>query len=71
MNPSGGRRKSLANYAGQEVSKRGLDNINKMTDGMLLPPLCAQADYVNYAKEAGLSVSGGPKDISEDVKATW
>lgn len=38
---------------------------------MLLPPLCAQADYVNYAKEAGLSVSGGPKDISEDVKATW
>lgn len=42
-----------------------------ITDGMLLPPLCAQADYVNYAKEAGLSVSGGPKDISEDVKATW
>lgn len=40
-------------------------------DGMLLPPLCAQADYVSYAKEAGLSVSGGPKDISEDVKATW
>ena len=48
-----------------------LDNTNMVTDGMLLPPLCAQADYVNYAKEAGLSVSGGPKDISEDVKATW
>lgn len=48
-----------------------LDNIDTIADGMLLPPLCAQADYVNYAKEAGLEVSGGPKDISEDVKATW
>lgn len=38
---------------------------------MLLPPLCTQADYVNAAKEAGLSVFGEPKDISDDVKATW
>lgn len=57
--------------AGGTISRRRLNNINMITDGMLLPPLCAQADYVNYAKEAGLSVSGGPKDISEDVKATW
>lgn len=55
----------------ERVSKKGFDNIDVITDGMLLPPLCAQADYVNYAKEAGLSVFGGPKDISEDVKATW
>lgn len=55
----------------KRVLKRGLNNVNLLADGMLLPPLCAQADYVNYAKEAGLSVSGGPKDISEDVKATW
>lgn len=40
-------------------------------DGMLLPPLCTQPDYVNLAKEAKLTVSGGPKDISADVKATW
>lgn len=53
------------------ASKSMLDNIDTIADGMLLPPLCAQADYVNYAKEAGLEVSGGPKDISEDVKATW
>lgn len=53
------------------VSRGGLDNADRVIDGMLLPPLCAQADYVNYAKEAGLSVSGGPEDISEDVKATW
>lgn len=38
---------------------------------MLLPPLCTQANYVDLAKQAGLSVSGGPKDISADVKATW
>ncbi|KAK2615249.1 hypothetical protein N8I77_002017 [Diaporthe amygdali] len=51
--------------------KEFTDDIKPIEDGMLLPPLCAQADYVNYAKEAGLSVFGGPKDISNDVKATW
>lgn len=40
-------------------------------DGMLLPPLCAQANYVQMAKDAGLNVFGEPKDISADVKATW
>lgn len=38
---------------------------------MLLPPLCAQADYIKLAQDAGLNVLGGPKDISADVKATW
>lgn len=42
-----------------------------LIDGMLLPPLCAQVDYVQMAKDAGLSVFGEPKDISTDVKATW
>lgn len=54
-----------------EQEGAGPDDTDMVIDGMLLPPLCAQADYVSYAKEAGLSVSGGPKDISEDVKATW
>lgn len=40
-------------------------------DGMLLPPLCAQANYVHMAKDAGLNIFGEPKDISADVKATW
>lgn len=42
-----------------------------LLDGMLLPPLCAQVDYVQMAKDAGLNVFGEPKDISADVKATW
>lgn len=51
--------------------KQFMDDIKPIEDGMLLPPLCVQADYVNLAKEAGLEVLGGPKDISVDVKATW
>ncbi|ROW00828.1 hypothetical protein VMCG_06512 [Cytospora schulzeri] len=51
--------------------KQFMDDIKPIEDGMLLPPLCMQADYVNLAKEAGLDVLGGPKDISTDVKATW
>jgi tocopherol O-methyltransferase len=38
---------------------------------MLLPPLCTQQGYVQFAKAAGLEVSGGPKDISKDVSKTW
>jgi 2-polyprenyl-3-methyl-5-hydroxy-6-metoxy-1,4-benzoquinol methylase len=41
------------------------------TDGMLLPPLCTQQDYVDMAKAAGLELLGGPKDISQDVSKTW
>ncbi|KAM7188320.1 S-adenosyl-L-methionine-dependent methyltransferase [Naviculisporaceae sp. PSN 640] len=47
------------------------DDIKPIEDGMLLPPLCTQADYVNFAKEAGLKLLGGPKDISNDVSKTW
>ncbi|KAM7195269.1 S-adenosyl-L-methionine-dependent methyltransferase [Rhypophila sp. PSN 637] len=47
------------------------DDIKPIEDGMLLPPMCTQADYVNLAKEAGLKLLGGPKDISKDVSKTW
>ncbi len=38
---------------------------------MLLPPLCTQFDYVNFAKEAGFVVLSEPFDISRDVAKTW
>ncbi|KAK4451896.1 S-adenosyl-L-methionine-dependent methyltransferase [Podospora aff. communis PSN243] len=47
------------------------DDIKPIEDGMLLPPLCTQQGYVQFAKDAGLEVSGGPKDISKDVSKTW
>lgn len=40
-------------------------------DGMLLPPLCTQSDYVAFAEQAGLSVSSEPFDISKNVAKTW
>ncbi|KAH6627010.1 S-adenosyl-L-methionine-dependent methyltransferase [Chaetomium sp. MPI-SDFR-AT-0129] len=46
-------------------------DIKPIEDGMLLPPLCTQQDYVNLATTAGLQVLGGPKDISLDVSKTW
>jgi hypothetical protein len=41
------------------------------TDGMLLPPLCSQADYVRLAQEAGLNIFAEPFDISKKVSKTW
>jgi tocopherol O-methyltransferase len=40
-------------------------------DGMLLPPLCTQSDYVNFAKEVGFRVFSDPFDISKEVAKTW
>lgn len=40
-------------------------------DGMLLPPLCSQADYVRLAKGAGLKIFAEPFDISKQVSKTW
>jgi tocopherol O-methyltransferase len=40
-------------------------------DGMLLPPLCTQADYVRMAESNGLKALQEPKDISKDVAKTW
>lgn len=38
---------------------------------MLLPGLNTQTEYVNYAKQAGLSVFSDPFDISKQVSKTW
>ncbi|KAK5654871.1 hypothetical protein OQA88_6907 [Cercophora sp. LCS_1] len=46
-------------------------DIKPIEDGMLLPPLCTQHGYVDFAIKAGLKVLGGPKDISQDVSKTW
>ncbi|KAK2068311.1 hypothetical protein P8C59_002954 [Phyllachora maydis] len=46
-------------------------DIKPIEDGMLLPPLCTQPQYVGLAEEAGLRVFAGPKDISKDVSKTW
>ncbi|KAK3327704.1 S-adenosyl-L-methionine-dependent methyltransferase [Cercophora scortea] len=46
-------------------------DIKPIEDGMLLPPLCTQPEYVALAIEAGLKVLAEPKDISKDVSKTW
>lgn len=38
---------------------------------MLLPPLCTQSEYVEFAKQAGLTAFSQPFDISKDVAKTW
>ena len=38
---------------------------------MLLPGLNTQSEYVNYAKQAELSVFSEPLDISKEVSKTW
>ncbi|KAH7320290.1 S-adenosyl-L-methionine-dependent methyltransferase [Stachybotrys elegans] len=47
------------------------DDIKPIEDGMLLPPLCTQQNYVDFAKDAGLQVFAEPKDISQQVRKTW
>lgn len=51
--------------------KEFTDDIKPIEDGMLLPPLCTQDEYVKLATDAGLQVHSGPKDISKDVAQTW
>ncbi|KAH8780566.1 tocopherol O-methyltransferase [Hyaloscypha sp. PMI_1271] len=46
-------------------------DISPIEDGMLLPPLCTQADYVRLAQEAGLKIFAEPFDISKKVSKTW
>ena len=41
------------------------------TDGMLLPGLNTQSEYVEYAKQAGFKVLSEPFDISKEVSKTW
>ena len=47
------------------------DGTDKHEDGMLLPGLNTQSEYVTYAKQFGLSVFSEPFDISKQVSKTW
>ncbi|EKD19943.1 methyltransferase domain-containing protein [Drepanopeziza brunnea f. sp. 'multigermtubi' MB_m1] len=47
------------------------DDIAPIEDGMLLPPLCSQAEYVRLANSAGLKTTAAPFDISKQVSKTW
>lgn len=38
---------------------------------MLLPALCSQPSYVDFAERVGLKVFSQPFDISKDVAKTW
>ncbi|KAL8774323.1 MAG: hypothetical protein Q9209_001074 [Squamulea sp. 1 TL-2023] len=40
-------------------------------DGMLLPPLCTQSEYANFAKDVGFRVFSECFDISKHVAETW
>ncbi|KAH8902710.1 S-adenosyl-L-methionine-dependent methyltransferase [Coniochaeta sp. PMI_546] len=68
-----GGRLALADWFKAEglSEKEFADDIKPIEDGMLLPPLCTQNEYVKLATDAGLQVHGGPKDISKDVAQTW
>ncbi|KAL8869046.1 MAG: hypothetical protein Q9174_004565 [Haloplaca sp. 1 TL-2023] len=46
-------------------------DIKPIEDGMLLPPLCTQDQYVKLAEEAGLTMFSEPLDISANVAKTW
>lgn len=61
----------LADWFKSEDVKEGDADIKAIEDGMLLPPLCSQPEYVKMATDAGLNVSAEPKDISADVSQTW
>ncbi|EFX01070.1 gamma-tocopherol methyltransferase [Grosmannia clavigera kw1407] len=59
-------------FKAEGLSAKAFDtDIKPIEDGMLLPPLCTQSDYVTLATGAGLRVHAPPKDISADVSKTW
>ena len=47
------------------------NDTDQREDGMLLPGLNTQSEYVNFAKQSGLSVFSEPFDISQQVSKTW
>ncbi|KAL9023553.1 MAG: hypothetical protein Q9180_008187 [Flavoplaca navasiana] len=53
------------------TEKQGEDDIKPIEDGMLLPPLCTQSQYVHFGKEAGFGMFSDPFDISQQVSKTW
>lgn len=46
-------------------------DIKPIEDGMLLPGLNTQSEYVYFAKRAGFKVFSEPFDISKEVSKTW
>lgn len=69
---SGGRLVIADWFKAEDLTSAQMDtDIRPIEDGMLLPPLCTQEDYVNFAKGAGLSVLAEPTDISKQVAKTW
>ena len=56
-----------------EIALKMLSKVDTdgLGDGMLLPGLNTQSEYVDYAKQAGLSVFSKPFDISKEVSKTW
>ncbi|KAE8444294.1 hypothetical protein EG329_000701 [Mollisiaceae sp. DMI_Dod_QoI] len=53
------------------TEKQFKDDISPIEDGMLLPPMCTQKDYVEMAEKASLKVFAEPFDISKQVSKTW
>ncbi|KAG6994210.1 hypothetical protein G7Y79_00046g082610 [Physcia stellaris] len=45
--------------------------IDRQTDGMLLPPLRTQPEYITMAQQAGFEIFSDPLDISQNVAKTW
>ncbi|KAG0649000.1 Gamma-tocopherol methyltransferase [Hyphodiscus hymeniophilus] len=59
-------------FKAEGLTEKQMDaDIKPIEDGMLLPPLCDQSDYLNFADLTGLRVFAEPFDISEKVSKTW
>ena len=59
-------------FKAEDLTAAQMDNdIRPIEDGMLLPPLCTQQGYVDFATGAGFSVLAEPMDISKQVAKTW
>ncbi|CAD6581854.1 MAG: hypothetical protein ASARMPREDX12_000687, partial [Alectoria sarmentosa] len=68
---SGGKLVVADWFKAEELTEAQMEaDIKPIEDGMLLPGLNTQTEYVNYAKQAGLSVFSEPFDISKQVSKT-
>ncbi|KAI9734774.1 MAG: hypothetical protein M1818_006761 [Claussenomyces sp. TS43310] len=71
LNP-GGRLVVADWFKAEELTPEQLKaDITPIEDGMLLPPLCTQSEYVDLAARAGLKTLSPPFDISKQVSKTW
>ncbi|KAL8708426.1 MAG: hypothetical protein Q9220_006716 [cf. Caloplaca sp. 1 TL-2023] len=59
-------------FKAEGLSEREVErDIKPIEEGMLLPPLCTQNEYIAFAAAAGLGVFTPPLDISDNVARTW